>query len=244
MGNVIQKYSTKEVSRLLKIPVGNLRKWERTFEGMLYVQRTKTGARLYTDYEIDTLKKIKLLKDKNIKDEDVKYILETNIQVEYNDESDEKEESEDYNQYEMMISLQHETVESVEKLTNSIFSFKEEVLQETKEEIKNEVKKEINLGHNKTTSLVQSYSQMLLDTSDQTKDELQRLRQEIEQENEEKLFIHQKLEEREVHFQEFVQHFREAAASKQEQSIKTKMSKWLSHFTKDKKEEDSIKPHY
>ncbi|OLO36954.1 hypothetical protein BTR23_14505 [Alkalihalophilus pseudofirmus] len=237
MANDINKYSTKEVSKLLKIPIGNLRKWERTFEGMLYVQRTRTGARLYTDYEIETLKKIKLLKDKNIKDDDVKYILETNILVEVNEEKEEIEDVEGEHRYETILSLQQETVESVEKLTHSIFSFRDEMIQETKEEIKNEVKKEIHLGHNKTTSLVQSYSQMLLDTSDQTKDEILKLRQEIERENEEKLFIHQKLEEREVHFQEFVQHFRETAATKQDQSLKGKVTKWFSYFSKDKKED-------
>ncbi|WP_158211604.1 MerR family transcriptional regulator [Alkalihalobacterium alkalinitrilicum] len=237
MANEINKYSTKEVSKLLKIPIGNLRKWERTFEGMLYVQRTRTGARLYTDYEIETLKKIKLLKDKNIKDDDVKYILETNILVEVNEEKEEIEDVEGEHRYETILSLQQETVESVEKLTNSIFSFRDEMIQETKEEIKNEVKKEIHLGHNKTTSLVQSYSQMLLDTSDQTIDEILKLRQEIERENEEKLFIHQKLEEREVHFQEFVQHFRETAATKQDQSLKGKVTKWFSYFSKDKKED-------
>ncbi|WP_209122681.1 MerR family transcriptional regulator [Alkalihalobacillus sp. BA299] len=237
MGNDINKYSTKEVSKLLKIPVGNLRKWERTFDGLLYVQRTKTGARLYTDYEIDTLKKIKLLKDKNIKDDDVKYILETKIEVEVDDYNEEVADVEEDYKYETILSLQQETVESVEKLTSSIFTFKDEMIQETKEEIKNEVKKEINSGHHKTSSLVQSYSQMMLDTADQAKEELQKLRLEIERENEEKLFIHQKLEEREVHFQEFVQQFRETAAAKQDQSLKRKVTKWFSQFSKDKKED-------
>jgi DNA-binding transcriptional MerR regulator len=219
MENSQKKYTIKEVSKYLKIPVGKLREWEEMFPNALYVQRTKTGARLYTEYDLEMLKKIKILKDNNINEENVNFILNTNIAVEVD------EPHEDHHDYDVILSLQNETIDNIQELTESIVGLKEEFIQEVKEEVKSEM----NAGHSKTKSLIQSYSHTIVDTAESTKEELNRLRQDIHREEEEKLFIQQKLEEREVHFQEFVQAYRETAAAK------SKLPSWL-NFLKPKKE--------
>ncbi|WP_332698519.1 MerR family transcriptional regulator [Halalkalibacter lacteus] len=221
MENEQKKYTIKEVSKSLKISVGKLREWEDMFPNALYVQRTKTGARLYTDYDIETLKKIKILKAKNINEHDLNFILDTNNEVDQDDQSEAPQE------YYTLVSLQNETIETIQKLTESVATIKEEFIQEVKEEVKSEM----NEGHSKTKSLIQSYSHMIVDTAETSKEELIQLRQDIHREEEEKLFIQQKLEERETQFQEFVQSYREAAAAKQKQ----KFPNWLSIF-KTKKE--------
>jgi DNA-binding transcriptional MerR regulator len=204
-----RKYTIKEVSKSLKIPVGKLREWEEMFPHALYVQRTKTGARLYTDYDIEMLSKIKLLKDKNINEADVNFILGINHEIEP-DELGEDPQDQDYM---TLLSLQHETIENVQKLTESVATIKDEFIEEVKEEIKSE----LNVGHSKTKSLIQSYSHMIVETNENTQEEVKRLRQDIHREEEEKLFIQQKLEEREAHFQEFVSYYRETAAAKEKQ---------------------------
>ncbi len=231
----VKKYTTKEVSKQLKIPVGNLRQWETMFPSLIYVQRTKTGARIYTDYELEILKKIKLLKDKNMNDEDIRFILETASVSELDETNEEIMDEEESVRY---LSLkQEETVESVRNLTDSLVSWKREFMDEFREVLKHEVKKEIIRGNNKTKSMVESFSQVVLQTSETTNEEIKQLRHEIEREEEEKIFIQQKLEEREVQFQEFVHQYRQVAAAKLEQKEKRKFPNLLSLFNKSKKEE-------
>jgi DNA-binding transcriptional MerR regulator len=217
MENEQKRYAIKEVSKALKIPVGKLKEWEELYPNALYVQRTSTGARLYTEYDIETLKKIKILKDNNIKEEQVNFILDMNNEV----------EQEEQDEYFTLLSLQNETIESIQKLTESIETIKEEFIQEVKEEVKSE----INIGQSKTKSLLQSYSHTIADTAESTREELTSLRRDIHREEEEKLFIQQKLEEREVQFQEFVRSYREAASAKEKQ----RFPNWLNFF-KTKKE--------
>ncbi|WP_227935377.1 MerR family transcriptional regulator [Alkalihalobacillus deserti] len=217
MVNGQKKYTIKEVSKSLKIPVGKLREWEDLFPNALYVQRTKTGARLYKDYEIETLKKIKILKDHNISEENVNFIIDVNTEIKQEGQSDQSREY-----VEMLLSLQNETTETMQNLTDSFVRLKEEFIQDIKEELKTEM----NVGHSKTTSLIQSYSNMIIDTADNTQEELIRIRQDFYREEEEKLFIQQKLEEREEQFQEFILSFRESAAAKQKQ----RFPNWLKIF--------------
>ncbi|NEU32015.1 MerR family transcriptional regulator [bacterium LRH843] len=206
MENEQKVYTIKEVSRNLKIPVGKLREWERLFPNVLYVQRTKTGARLYTEYDLEMLRKLKLLKDHNISDEGVTFIIGSNHDLELEEEVVPGE-------YDHLLSLQYNTLETIEQLRDSFAQVKAEMIQEVKDEVKNE----IIVGHQKTKSLIQSYSHTIVEIAEHTKEEVQLLRQDIYVEEEEKLFIQQKLEERETQFQEFVHSYREAAAANQKQ---------------------------
>ncbi|ARK29736.1 helix-turn-helix domain-containing protein [Halalkalibacter krulwichiae] len=226
MDNSSQKYTIKEVSKKLKIPVGQLREWEDVFSSVIYVQRTKTGARLYTDHDLEVLKKVKLLKDSNISKEDVHFILANHNEVEdLQEETEEVQVKEEF--IDMLRSLQNETTETIEQLTTSFERFKEELVKDLKDQLKSEM----NEGQSKTKSLIQSYSHMIVDTQESTKEEIERLRQDIYKEEEEKLFIQQKLEEREEQFQEFVYAYRETAAAKEKQ----RFPNWLKIF-KTKKE--------
>ncbi|MDT8859650.1 MerR family transcriptional regulator [Alkalihalobacillus sp. MEB130] len=226
MQNQQTKYTIKEVSKSLKISIGKLREWENMFPEALYVQRTKTGARMYTDHDLEMLKKIKLLKDKNINEENVKFILDMNSSEVESVEQAEDTQPQDHEFVEALLELQTETNETLQNLTETVTTMKKDFIDEVKKELKNEM----NAGHHKTKSLIQSYSHIIVDTAESTKDELSQLRQDIHREEEEKLFIQQKLEEREMHFQEFVQAYRETAAAKQ------KFPNWLVNLFKQKKE--------
>ena len=219
-------YTISEVSKSLKTQTGKLKEWEESFPQLLSVQRSKTGARLYSNKEIEALRKIKILKDKNITEEDIQFILQTNKKEE---EKKEEQNVIENNQkdYGTLLTLQHDTIETLHHLTDSVSTMKEELVHEVKEGIKSE----INIGHNKTKTLIQSYSHMIAETTENTEEEIKRLRQDIYREEEEKLFIQHKLEEREAHFQEFVSYYRETAAAKEKNRFLT----WLQSF-KSKKE--------
>ncbi|MFC0562285.1 MerR family transcriptional regulator [Halalkalibacter alkalisediminis] len=212
-----KKYTIKEVSKKLKVSVGKLKEWEESFSHALYVQRTKTGARLYSDFEIETLKKIKILKDHHINDDHVNFILDTNYEVERDDDISETTSPE---MVDMLVSLQNDTTETIQQLNESFAQVKEEIILDLKEEIKTE----LNAGHHKTKSLIQSYSHLVVDRAEHTQEEITKLRQDIHREEEEKLFIQHKLEEREEQFQEFVLAYRQSAAAKQ------RFPNWLKIF--------------
>jgi len=209
-----RKYTITEVAKDLKVSVGKLRDWEDTFSYTLNVQRTKTGARLYTDIDTKTLKKIKILKEKNMNEEQIHFILDAHKHNQHDEPSEEPQEF-----VEMLLSLQNETTETLQNLTDSFTKFKEELTQD----IKQELRSEMNAGHHKTKTLIQSYSHMVVDSAENTQEELVRLRQDIHREEEEKLFIQQKLEEREEQFKEFVMTYRESAAAKE----RNRLSDWI-----------------
>ncbi|GAE37087.1 MerR family transcriptional regulator [Halalkalibacter akibai] len=214
-------YTISEVSKSLKAQTGKLKEWEESFPQLLTVQRSKSGARLYGNKEIDALRKIKLLKDKNMAEVDILFILQAN-----NTEGVKEEKNnvvlDNQKDYGTLLSLQHDTIESLHHLTDSVSTIKEELVHEVKEGIKTE----ISIGHNKTKTLIQSYSHMIAETTENTEEEIKQLRQDIHREEEEKLFIQHKLEEREAQFREFVSYYRETAAAKE----KNRFLNWLQLF--------------
>jgi DNA-binding transcriptional MerR regulator len=56
-----QKYSIGDVSGLIDVPCYTLRYWGKEFGEFLHPQRGKGGQRVYGEYEIELLKRIKSL---------------------------------------------------------------------------------------------------------------------------------------------------------------------------------------
>jgi DNA-binding transcriptional MerR regulator len=218
-------YTIKDVSKQLKIPIGNLKNWEKVFDQYIQIHRTKNGSRIYSDNELNVLRKIKLMKDKNLSDEMVMFILESNNEEER--EIPEQIQSEYDLKYADIVALQTETVQVVQNISDSLEQFKGEFIKEVKSELTSEVKKEITKGNSITEGIVQTYSHEVLDTYKMTSEQIFELKQEIEKEQEEKLFLQKKVEEREELFQDFVQSYRQAAATIEQKREKRKFSYWL-----------------
>ncbi|OIJ15655.1 hypothetical protein BKP35_01275 [Anaerobacillus arseniciselenatis] len=269
-------YTIKDVSRQLKIPVGSLKKWEKVFVDFFEVHRTKSGSRIYRDGELKVIKKIKLMKDKNLSDDLIKFILDTDNGA--NNEVPEQVASEYDLKYAEIVALQNETVQAVQNISDSFEQLKDEFKQETKEmneelktavkkeinegnattegivkayseealnnyncthnefksdfksefkdvneELKSEIKKEVAKGNAITEGVVQTYSQEVLDNYSRTYKQLKKLKEQVQREQEENLFLQKKVEEREELFQEFVQNYRQVAASNEENKQKRKL---------------------
>ncbi len=223
-------YTIKDVSKKLKIPVGSLKTFEREFGQFFNVQRTKSGSRIYGEAELVILRKIKLMKDKNLSDDMVTFILDTNDGEER--EVPEEIQSEYDLKYADIVALQNETVQAVQNISASIDQFKGEFIKEVKEELTNEVKKEITKGTAITEGMIQTYSHEVLDTYKMTYQQVNKLKKEIQREQEEKLFLQKKVEEREELFQEFVQSYRQSAAAIEARNEKRKLSYWLGVLSK------------
>ncbi len=275
-----EMYTIKDISRQLKIPVGSLKKWEKVFVDFFEVHRTKSGSRIYRDRELKVIKKIKLMKDKNLSDDLIKFILDTDNGA--NNEVPEQVASEYDLKYSEIVALQNETVQAVQNISDSFEQLKDEFKQETKEvneelktavkkeinegnaitsgivqayskealdnynrthtelknnfksefkdvneELKSDIKKEVAKGNAITEGMVQTYSQEVLDNYSRTYKQLKKLKEQVQREQEENLFLQKKVEEREELFQEFVQNYRQVAASNEEKKQKRKLSNVL-----------------
>lgn len=83
----MKTYSTKEVAKKIKVPPGTIRQWEKDFNGFLAVPRSKQGARIYTEIEIDLLIQIKQMLADKIELEFIKDWLKSKTEQENTAES-------------------------------------------------------------------------------------------------------------------------------------------------------------
>ncbi|WP_053366611.1 MerR family transcriptional regulator [Bacillus sp. FJAT-27245] len=74
-GQIMKAYTIQEVSRLINVPQGTLRQWERDFNGLLSIPRTRQGSRFYTDTEISLMVKIKQMREKNLSKEMIRELI-------------------------------------------------------------------------------------------------------------------------------------------------------------------------
>src|SRR6476660_591023 len=78
----MRTFTLKEVSKKINVKPATLKKWEEELEEYLEIQRTKQGARIYSQVEIDLLLEIKALHDKRLNTTMILQTLrgETNIE--------------------------------------------------------------------------------------------------------------------------------------------------------------------
>ncbi|MDP4171392.1 MAG: MerR family transcriptional regulator [Bacillota bacterium] len=165
----LQSYTIKEVSKQIQIPSGTIRQWEKDLQGLLFIPRTKQGARFYTEKEIALLVKVKHMRDKNLSKEIIRELLQIHLnQSVYENQFDISETA---------LTTISENTPFNENITNVIDDFKYTLITEIKEEIRNgirrevldEVKKEISKSSLHT---VKSLSDSIYKSSEKTKDEI------------------------------------------------------------------------
>lgn len=71
----MKAYTVNEVSKLIDIPAGTIRQWEKSLEGILHIPRDDKGSRYYTDFEINSLTNIKSMRDKGLSFDVIKEVL-------------------------------------------------------------------------------------------------------------------------------------------------------------------------
>ncbi|WP_155922228.1 MerR family transcriptional regulator [Bacillus sp. EB01] len=75
-GQVMKAYTIQEVSKMISVPQGTIRQWERDFSGLVVIPRTRQGSRFYTDTEIALLVKIKQMREKNLGKEMIRELIQ------------------------------------------------------------------------------------------------------------------------------------------------------------------------
>lgn len=146
MEEFVKAYSIKEASEKLGVAEGTLRQWEADLAGVLYIARYK-GSRVYTDFDIETLNRIKEMRKKNIS----KKMIREGLEKEKKHLGTEVSKSflpaiPHLSQSEAIDSLQRiqKLPEEMEVMMTTILSnVKEELKKEIREEVRNEVIEEV-----------------------------------------------------------------------------------------------------
>jgi DNA-binding transcriptional MerR regulator len=71
----MKAYTVAEVSKILDVPPGTVRQWERSLEGVLDIPRDEKGARYYTEFEIHALRNVKNMREKGLGFELIREVL-------------------------------------------------------------------------------------------------------------------------------------------------------------------------
>lgn len=183
----MKAYTIKEVSKMITVPSGTLRQWEKDLAGLLVIPRTKQGARFYTEMEIELLRKIKQMRDKNLSKEMIRDLMQRHVGnvSEPGSESFETQEEESLDSgssSSLVASPGHG--DSSQMFMDVMDQFKQNLLQEVKAEIKygirkevlEDVKKEISKG---VLSTVKTISDSIYKSGENTADRIKELSAEV-----------------------------------------------------------------
>lgn len=189
----------KEVSKMIDVPEGTLRQWEKDFEGVLKIPRDEHRNRYYTEFEIDALKHIKAMRDKNISKDMIRELLAKNKETQSEEGVDNSPAPmpslPSYRQQEVMEILQNiqNLPEQMRKLLlGNMSELKEEVKKEVREEFKGElreellkdIRKELASGSEQNKTLLESGQSQTSEQFEALTSMIEKLQQEVELNNE------------------------------------------------------------
>lgn len=203
----MKTFTLKEVSKKINVKPATLKKWEEDLEEYLEIPRTKQGARIYSQVEIDLLLEIKQMYENKLSTSKILHLLrgdtdfedeisepEAEVASEFIEEIPEtKEEISQHSAQELTI-VSHEgtpisdeeiAIKNADEFFVAMDTYKQNFLNDVKEEIRNvlrkevvdEVKKEIANGANYT---VNSLSESIQQSTASTKAELEELSDHLE----------------------------------------------------------------
>ncbi|MDF2903731.1 MAG: hypothetical protein K0S25_1369 [Bacillus sp. (in: firmicutes)] len=180
----LKTYTIQEASKLINVPTGTIKRWEKDLSEFINIPRTKQGARFFSENEITLLKEIKLLRDNNTSLGKIAEIFKIQSGTDLTVPVEEKIKIEEVETSIITVSSppQVETKESpnLEDFFRIMDVYKENLLDEVKTEIRTgirkevleEVKKEISKGSVQT---VKSLSRSIYKLGENSKSEIQEL---------------------------------------------------------------------
>jgi len=184
----MKTYTLKDAAKKINIKPGLLRQWEKDFDEILEISRSKQGARIYTNLEIDTLAEIKKMYENKLSKEAIRDVLQKKLHPESEIVEETNENSlKIISEPDPPITIQdaidaHQFFEAMDTYKQSFLSeVKDEIRSVVRKEVLEEVKKEINKG---TYTTVKSISDSIYKSSANTQAEIQDLSKTLEQASE------------------------------------------------------------
>lgn len=187
---MMKAYTMKEVSKKINVSPGNIRRWEKDLNGILEIPRSKQGARIYTDSEINLLIELKEMFAKKMNKDLIQERVRKKLNTEMKPSVAEVETTlEVITETISQIPVEESAIKKADHFFEAMDTYKETFLNEVKNEIRSvvrkevleEVKKEIKNG---TLTTVRSLSDSIYKSTASTKDEIQELATSLEQSSE------------------------------------------------------------
>ncbi len=166
----MKAYTIGEASKKLTTTPTMLKQWEKEFQGIIVIPRTKTGARIYTEKEITLLHEVKNLYKEKRKTAEVKETLTMLLNRPKKEKIVEIKEKSENTTVELLpkkgalepveTAKSQITEQNFRLLLSFLENYKQDFLEEVKDEIRNGIKtevletisKEIKAGHEETIS--------------------------------------------------------------------------------------------
>lgn len=177
----MKAYTMKEVSKKINIPPRTIRQWEKDLIGLLEIPRTKQGARIYTETELNLLLELKQLYAQKVNKEEIRACFGEKLKPQNEDLDIEPETFlELVSETTSTISTHETETTNADLFFEAMDTYKQTFLNDVKEEIRSvvrkevldEVKKEISKG---TFLTVKSLSDSLYKATENTKAEIHEL---------------------------------------------------------------------
>lgn len=187
----MRTYTLKEVSKKINVAPGIVRQWEKDYVDFLDISRSKQGARIYTDMEIDQLLEIKQMAEKKFSKDMIRQWLHKRQEPDVEEFHLEPEVSLEIISEEAItpVSVEESSLKNTELFFEAMESYKKTFLNEVKDEIRSvvrkevleEVKKEITKG---TYYTVKSISDSIYKSTENTKAEIHEVVETLEKSSE------------------------------------------------------------
>jgi DNA-binding transcriptional MerR regulator len=174
-GQFMKAYSIKEVQEITKVPSGTIRQWEKDLDGVFNVPRDENRNRYYTDFEIDMIKKIKQMRDKNLSIAMIKDLMKMHS------ETFEGDSQLPFVQPSVPQMSQNEAISTLKEIQMTLKSF-EELKKQVKTEIRNEILTEVTKQIAATSVLSQEQVKTITSSISNTSEEVLKLSKAFEEE--------------------------------------------------------------
>lgn len=184
----MKAYTMKEVSKKINVPPRTIRQWEKELIGLLEISRSKQGARIYTDFEINLLIELKEMDAQKANKILVREWLQKKLEPEPKTDtvSDTGIKSlAVVSETVTPVPLNESAIKNADHFFEAMDTYKETFLNEVKSEIRSvvrkevleEVKKEISKG---TFYTVKSLSDSIYKSTANTKAEIHEIAETLE----------------------------------------------------------------
>jgi DNA-binding transcriptional MerR regulator len=186
-------YTLKEAAKMINVPAGAIRQWEKELYGLIEIPRSRQGARIYTDSMVELFMGIK--EQCSMKANKVE--IRSWVQQKLHPEPEMEEPTVEHpSEYELVaepipsLSMNQTSSTNAEQFLAGLESFKQNFISDLKDEVRTvirkellaEVKKELN---NNTLTTVKKLSDSIYKSSENTKAGLEDLADKVEKINEE-----------------------------------------------------------
>jgi DNA-binding transcriptional MerR regulator len=137
-------YTMKEVSKKVNIPPRTIRQWEKEFDGLLVIPRSKQGARIFTDFEINLLMKLKEMVEKNVSKVLIRKWIQKKLALKIDSVTDNGVKTLDtVSETVTPVPVNESALKHPDHFFEAMDTYKENFLNEVKSEIRSVIRKEV-----------------------------------------------------------------------------------------------------